>query len=75
MLVAMLLAGCIVLYDAVLKRTPLAPLAMGACRMLNVLLGMSLGPLATEVASPYVRWGTSAAVADCRWELASTSWE
>jgi 4-hydroxybenzoate polyprenyltransferase len=52
------LAVCVVLYDAVLKRTPLAPLAMGACRALNVLLGMSLAPLATEVASPYVRFGT-----------------
>jgi 4-hydroxybenzoate polyprenyltransferase len=31
----------VVLYDAVLKRTPLGPPAMGACRMLNVLLGMS----------------------------------
>jgi 4-hydroxybenzoate polyprenyltransferase len=61
-MVAMLLAGCIVLYDRVLKRTWLAPVAMGACRMLNVLLGMSLGPLATEVASPYVRWGTAGAV-------------
>ncbi len=39
--VATLLAGCIVVYDAVLKRTPLGPPAMGACRMLNVLLGMS----------------------------------
>jgi 4-hydroxybenzoate polyprenyltransferase len=57
--VATLLAVCVVLYDAVLKRTPLAPLAMGACRMLNVLLGMSLGPLAAEAASPYVRWGTT----------------
>lgn len=35
------LAGCVVLYDAALKRTPLGPVAMGACRMLNVLLGMS----------------------------------
>jgi len=35
------LAACVVLYDAVLKRTPLGPPAMGACRMLNVLLGMS----------------------------------
>jgi 4-hydroxybenzoate polyprenyltransferase len=41
-IVATLLALCIVLYDRVLKRTPIAPLAMGACRMLNVLLGMSL---------------------------------
>jgi 4-hydroxybenzoate polyprenyltransferase len=41
-IIATFLAGCIVLYDAVLKRTPFAPLAMGACRMLNVFLGMSL---------------------------------
>ena len=40
--VAGLLALAIVLYDAVLKRTPLGPLAMGSCRMLNVLLGMSV---------------------------------
>ena len=33
-------AGC--WYDAKLKRTPLGPLAMGGCRALNVLLGMSL---------------------------------
>jgi 4-hydroxybenzoate polyprenyltransferase len=38
---AALLATAILLYDAWLKRTPLGPLAMGACRMLNVLLGMS----------------------------------
>ena len=41
-LIATLLAVCIVLYDGVLKRTPVAPLVMGACRSLNVLLGMSL---------------------------------
>lgn len=41
-IVATMLAICIVLYDAVLKRTFLAPLAMGGCRFLNVLLGMSL---------------------------------
>jgi len=35
------LAACVVLYDAVLKRTPLGPVTMGACRLLNVLLGMS----------------------------------
>jgi 4-hydroxybenzoate polyprenyltransferase len=37
-----LLATSIVLYDYTLKRTPLAPFTMGACRTLNVLLGMSL---------------------------------
>jgi 4-hydroxybenzoate polyprenyltransferase len=41
-LVGTVLAGCIVLYDGYLKRTPLGPLGMGACRLLNVLLGMSL---------------------------------
>jgi hypothetical protein len=39
--VAAVLATAILLYDAWLKRTPLGPVAMGACRMLNVLLGMS----------------------------------
>jgi 4-hydroxybenzoate polyprenyltransferase len=41
-LVASLLAACVILYNAWLKRTPLGPLGMGACRFLNVLLGMSL---------------------------------
>jgi 4-hydroxybenzoate polyprenyltransferase len=41
LLVAVPLAGCILLYDAWLKRTWVGPLAMGACRFLNVLLGTS----------------------------------
>jgi 4-hydroxybenzoate polyprenyltransferase len=41
--VATLLAVCILLYNGVLKATFAGPLAMGACRGLNVLLGMSLG--------------------------------
>ncbi len=36
------LALAIVLYDVALKRAPVGPLAMGACRTVNVLLGMSL---------------------------------
>ncbi len=40
--VASLLAGCILLYDAGIKATPVGPLLMGACRGLNVLLGASL---------------------------------
>jgi 4-hydroxybenzoate polyprenyltransferase len=39
--VAAILATAVLLYDAWLKRTPLGPVGMGACRMLNVLLGMS----------------------------------
>ena len=41
-LIATPLAASIVAYDAVLKRTPLGPIAMGSCRFFNVLLGMSL---------------------------------
>ncbi|HEY2841049.1 MAG TPA: UbiA family prenyltransferase [Pirellulales bacterium] len=39
--VATLLAVMVVAYDRILKRTVLAPVAMGACRSLNVLLGAS----------------------------------
>jgi 4-hydroxybenzoate polyprenyltransferase len=35
------LAICIVLYDAALKRTWVGPVAMGACRFLNVRMGMA----------------------------------
>jgi 4-hydroxybenzoate polyprenyltransferase len=55
LLVAVLLASCIVAYDAGLKRTILGPELMGSCRGLNVLLGMSVaenlgGPWAWLVA-------------------------
>jgi 4-hydroxybenzoate polyprenyltransferase len=40
--VATLLAMVILLYDSKLKRSRFAPLLMGECRFLNVLLGMSL---------------------------------
>ena len=54
--VASLLSICVVLYDWVLKKTPVAPLAMGSCRFLNVLLGM------TAV--------TSTELLETRWRLA-----
>lgn len=41
-ILATLLAVMIVLYDGVVKKTSLAPLAMGACRLFNVLFGMSV---------------------------------
>lgn len=41
-LAATALAAMVIGYDAWLKRTPLGPPAMGACRGLNWLLGMSL---------------------------------
>jgi 4-hydroxybenzoate polyprenyltransferase len=48
--VATSLLACILLYDYLLKTKPLGPLAMGGCRMLNVLLGMSVTavPLAAD---------------------------
>lgn len=42
-LVATALTGCILAYDGYLKKTPLGPLAMGACRFFNILLAMSAG--------------------------------
>lgn len=50
-----LLAACVLAYDGGLKRTALGPLAMGSCRLLNVLLGMSVvGPLH---GAAVVSWG------------------
>jgi 4-hydroxybenzoate polyprenyltransferase len=46
--VATCLGACVLLYDGVLKHTLVAPLAMGACRFFNVLLGMSLGAVAVN---------------------------
>lgn len=40
-LVASGLAGAVLSYDGLLKKTPVGPLMMGLCRTLNVLLGMS----------------------------------
>src|SRR5271167_312836 len=38
---ALLLTGAIFLYDGWLKRTMAGPIGMGACRFLNVMLGVS----------------------------------
>ncbi|MFO0937521.1 MAG: UbiA family prenyltransferase [Gemmataceae bacterium] len=40
--IAIALAGAILLYDRILKLTPIGPVGMGTCRFLNVLLGFSL---------------------------------
>ncbi len=40
-IVATILAACVLLYDAGLKRTFLGPEVMGTCRGLNLLLGLS----------------------------------
>ena len=41
LLVAVILTGCIFAYDGLLKGTLIGPVAMGACRSLNVVLGAS----------------------------------
>ena len=46
--VALLLAIAIYLYDSLTKLTAIAPIVMGSCRTLNILLGMSLAILATD---------------------------
>ncbi len=48
-----LLAATIVAYNVVLKSTLLGPLAMGACRSLNVLLGASVVAQSTDKTSAY----------------------
>lgn len=45
LLIATSLAAAIVLYNAFAKHTPLASVAMGGCRYLNWLLGLSVLPL------------------------------
>ena len=46
-LIAVLLVVLILAYDGVLKATPVGPVAMGGCRLLNVLLGASGAVLPT----------------------------
>ena len=65
--VAALLATCILLYDAWLKRTPLGPLAMGACRMLNVLLGMNALDVPLHAEHWLVAGGIGVYVAGVTW--------
>jgi 4-hydroxybenzoate polyprenyltransferase len=57
-IVGVVLAACIVAYNAALKRTPLGPFVMGGCRTLNVLLGMS----AAAVAWQSEHWLVAAAI-------------
>jgi 4-hydroxybenzoate polyprenyltransferase len=57
LMVAGVLAAAILLYDGWLKRTWLGPAGMGACRFLNVLLGLSLA------AGPLGAWGLDLALA------------
>lgn len=51
-IVAIVLAATVVLYDSVLKNTVAAPLGMGVCRSLNILLGASCGAAGANLLSP-----------------------
>ncbi len=42
--VAVVLAGCILAYNAGMKHTPLGPVFMGTCRGLNLLMGLAVAP-------------------------------
>ncbi|MBC8354288.1 MAG: UbiA family prenyltransferase [Planctomycetes bacterium] len=71
--VALLLAACVIAYDKTLKKTPLGPFAMGACRFFNVLLGMSLAgagnitPLAFDASHLAVAGGIGVYIVGVTW--------
>jgi 4-hydroxybenzoate polyprenyltransferase len=65
--VAAALAACVLLYDAVLKRTPVGPVAMGACRFLNVLLGMSAAAVSWNVAHYWLAGSIATYIAGVTW--------
>ncbi len=54
------IAAAVLAYDVLLKPTPLGPLAMGTCRLFNVLLGLSVIP--AELLPQEWRWQLAAIV-------------
>jgi 4-hydroxybenzoate polyprenyltransferase len=66
-LVATILALAVVLYDYKLKHTPLGPLAMGSCRTLNVLLGMSAAAEPLQAIHVVVALGVGTYIAGVTW--------
>lgn len=73
--VAAALATTIVLYDSVLKHSPLGPVAMGACRMLNVLLGMSAASDRWQAMHYIVAAGLGVYIAGVTWFARSEAGE
>ncbi len=57
LLLGLLLAACVVLYNLWVKPTALGPAAMGLCRALNFLLGISVGWADQEVSLLFHLWG------------------
>jgi 4-hydroxybenzoate polyprenyltransferase len=66
-LLAGLLAGAILLYDGWLKPTVLAPAAMGLCRFLNVLLGVSLAGSLEPPLGPHLALVVGVYIAGVTW--------
>lgn len=65
--IATLLAAAVMLYNKALKQTPLAPLAMGACRFLNVLLGMSTNDAPWQTMNYLIAGGVGLYIAGVTW--------
>jgi len=66
-LIASALALAVVMYDRVLKHTPAAPLMMGSCRFLNVLLGMSTLAQSVETWHYLIAGGIGTYIAGVTW--------
>ena len=67
LVVALALAACVLGYDAGLKRTVLGPEVMGACRGLNLLLGLSQAPEMGGPAAWTVAFSLALFVAGVTW--------
>ena len=64
-MLAIVLAVAIYLYDSVAKQTAIAPILMGSCRTLNVLLGMSCALIAPD--QLLIAFGLGTYVAGITW--------
>jgi len=64
---ATLLAGAVIGYDVILKKTQLAPLGMGICRFLNVALGMSAAAVDLTTMHALVALGVGVYIVGVTW--------
>ena len=70
LVISLALTACIFAYDGLLKATVLGPVAMGACRFLNVMLGAAIDDVSTFVWAPpqiYVAAAIGIYVAGITW--------
>jgi 4-hydroxybenzoate polyprenyltransferase len=58
-IIAMVLALAVLAYDGYLKKTALGPIGMGLCRLLNVLLGMSVTQIEIPPDEAFLTYHTS----------------